>query len=202
MRQHQASQKAKGSSSAKSPFAPIGWFCADFQPPPVGLSNPTEAFACPNHSSLNGVWVPRVILAIRSKYAVPLYLELRRHCFETPTCFPDVRRLARLVGCATGTVSALTDQFHALGIVTKTHDGRRCVYRFAKGCWRQRKSRKSVHCSANRTEDRSNFVESTDRAKNQKTDVSLERRAKRSNMIVTLRRWVQLSPAMPDIERG
>jgi len=76
---------------------------------------------------VDGVWIPKAIVGIRSCYAVPLYLELRRHCYETSECFPGVRRLAQLVGCAVGTVSALTDQFHALGIVTKLHDGRRCL---------------------------------------------------------------------------
>jgi len=154
---------------------------------------------------VDGVWIPRAIVGVRSRYAVPLYLELRRHCFETPECFPGVRRLARLVGCAIGTVSTLTDEFHRLGIVTKLHDGRRCLYRFAQGCWRRRKARhtrKSAHCSASRTEERSNFVVSTDKTENPKTDVSYERRAKRVNMIKTLRRWVQLSPYLPDDERA
>jgi hypothetical protein len=159
---------------------------------------------------VDGVWVPRAIAAIRSRYAVPLYLELRKHCFKTPECFPGVRRLARLVGCAVGTVSALTDQFHALGIIQKLHDGRRCLYRFAQGCWRRRKTRKSAHCSASRTEDRSNFVESTDKRKDHKNEmVSLpvanavdERRAKRVCLIRSLRRWCELSPALPDAERS
>jgi hypothetical protein len=151
---------------------------------------------------VDGVWVPRAIVAIRSRFAVPLYLELRRHCFEEPSCFPGMRRLARLVGCAIGTVSALTDQFHALGIVTKLHDGRHCVYRFAQGCWKRRKPKKTAHRSASRTEGRSNFVVSTDRAKNQKPDVSYERRAKRVNMIKSLKRWCELSPVLPDSERG
>jgi hypothetical protein len=167
-----------------------------------------EAFM-PEPFVVNGVWIPRAIVGIRSCYAVPLYLELRRHCFETPECWPGVRRLARAVGCAVGTVSALTDQFHALGIVTKLHDGRHCVYRFAEGCWRHRKSRharpktsKTADCSASRTEDRSNFVVSTDKRENhKKPDISDERRAKRVNMIRTLRRWSALSPCLPDAER-
>jgi hypothetical protein len=151
---------------------------------------------------VDGVWIPKAIVGIRSRYAVPLYLELRRHCIETPECFPGVRRLARLVACAIGTVSALTDQFHSLGIVTKMHDGRHCFYRFAQGCWRRRKLRKTTHRSVSRTEDRSNFVVSTDRTKNQKTDLSHEHRAKRVNLIKTLRRWAMLSPHLPDAERG
>jgi hypothetical protein len=153
---------------------------------------------------VDGVWIPKAIVGIRSRYAVPLYLELRRHCFETPECWPGVRRLARAVGCAVGTVSALTDQFDALGILKKMHDGRRCLYKLAADCWRRRKSRHariSAHCSASRTEDRCNFVVSTDRAKNQKPDISYERRAKRANMIKTLRRWAALSPCLPDAER-
>jgi hypothetical protein len=152
-----------------------------------------------------GVWVPRAIIGIASRYAVPLYLELRRHCYDKPECFPGVRRLAQLVGCSIGTVSALTDQFHALGIVKKMHTGRHCVYRFAEGCWRRRKSRyasKSTHCSADRTEDRSTVSAPVDRAQNHKNDrVSQETRAKRANLIVSLRRWVQLSPHLPDGER-
>jgi hypothetical protein len=151
---------------------------------------------------VDGVWIPKAIVGIRSRYAVPLYLELRRHCFETPECFPGVRRLARLVGCAIGTVSALTDEFHRLGIVMKLHDGRRCLYRFAEGCWRRRKARKSAHRSVNRTEDRSNFVVSTDKTEGHKNDkVSQETRAKRVSLIKTLRRWVELSPHLPDAER-
>jgi hypothetical protein len=151
---------------------------------------------------VDGVWIPKVIVAIRSRYAVPLYLELRRHCFETPECFPGVRRLARLIGCAIGTVSALTDEFHRLGIVAKLHDGRRCLYRFAQGCWRRRKPRKSAYRSVGRTEERINVVDSSDKTeKVKKTDVSYERRAKRANMIKSLRRWVELSPHLPDAER-
>jgi hypothetical protein len=154
---------------------------------------------------VDGIWIPRAIVGIRSRYAVPLYLELRRHCFETPECFPGMRRLARLVGCSIGTVSALTDQFDALGILKKMHDGRHCLYKFAADCWRRRKSRparKSAHCSADRTEDRSNFVVSTDKRENhKKPDISDERRAKRVNMIRTLRRWSALSPCLPDAER-
>jgi hypothetical protein len=150
---------------------------------------------------VDGVWIPKAIVSISSRYAIPLYLELRRHCYETPECFPGVRRLARLVGCAIGTVSALTDEFHRLGIVTKLHNGRRCLYRFAQGCWRRRKLRKTAHCSAKRTEDKNNYVVPVDKRETQKNDVSYERRAKRANMIKTLRRWVQLSPALPDGER-
>jgi hypothetical protein len=151
---------------------------------------------------VDGVWIPRAIVGIRSRYAVPLYLELRRHCFETPECFPGVRRLARAVGCATGTVSALTDEFHRLGIVTKLHDGQHCVYRFAEGCWRRRKARKSAHRSTRRTEDRSNFVVSTDKRENRKNDkISDKSRAKRMNLIKSLRRWVELSPHLADSER-
>jgi hypothetical protein len=157
---------------------------------------------------VDGVWIPKAIVGIRSCYAVPLYLELRRHCYETSECFPGVRRLARLVGCAVGTVSALTDQFHALGIVTKLHDGRRCLYRFAQGCWRRRKPRKSAHRSVGRTEDRSNFVVSTDKGQSHKnsrvspdTAQQLQTRNKRVSMLCSLRRWVQLSPALPDSER-
>ena len=155
----------------------------------------------------NGVWVPRAILAIASRYAVPLYLEIRRHCYESPECFPGQRRLARLIGCAIGTVSALTDEFHRLGIIKKLHDGRHCVYRFAEGCWRRRKSRKTRHCSANRTEERSTFGVSSDRRRNHtKNMVSLpvasnETRNKRQNMLRSLRRWCQLSPALSDGER-
>jgi hypothetical protein len=157
---------------------------------------------------VDGVWVPRAIVGIRSRYAVPLYLELRRHCFEEPSCFPGVRRLARLVGCAIGTVSALTDQFHVLGIVTKMHDGRRCFYRFAEGTWRQRKSRQTAHCSAGRTERRIPFGDSSDKRRNHKNervslDVSrqLKTRNKRVNMIKSLRRWAELSPHLEDDER-
>jgi DUF971 family protein len=156
---------------------------------------------------IDGVWIPKAIVGIRSRYAVPLYLELRRHCFEAPECFPGVRRLARLVGCAVGTVSALTDEFHRLGIIAKLHDGRRCLYRFAQGCWRRRKARKSAHRSANRTEERIPFGDSSDkRESHTKNRVSLpvanaETRNKRQNLIKTLRRWVQLSPALPDGER-
>jgi hypothetical protein len=160
---------------------------------------PTEPFI------VDGVWVPRAIVGIASCFAVPLYLELRKHCFETPECFPGVRRLARLVGCSIGTVSALTDQFDALGIIKKLHAGRRCLYRFAEGCWRRRKSRnarKSKHCSVQRTEDRNNFVVPVDRRKDHKNDrVSQETRAKRVSLIRSLRRWVQLSPYLPDNER-
>jgi hypothetical protein len=151
---------------------------------------------------VDGVWIPKAIVAIRSRYAVPLYLELRRHCFKTPECFPGVRRLARLIGCAIGTVSALTDEFHRLGIVTKLHDGRRCLYRFAQGCWRRRrKPRKSAHRSVGRTKDKNNYVVPVDREQNPKIDVSYERQAKRSNLIKSLRRWAALSPALPDSER-
>lgn len=166
---------------------------------------PTEPFVP------DGVWVPRAILGIASRYAVPLYLELRKHCFETPECFPGHRRLARLVGCSIGTVSALTDQFDALGIVKKMHDGRRCHYRFAEGCWRRRKPRhasKSAHCSAQRTEDKNNYVVPVDRTPepkkptiSQRFALTAERRAKRVNMIKTLRRWAQLSPHLPESER-
>jgi hypothetical protein len=159
----------------------------------------------------NGVWVPRAIVGIPSRFAVPLYLELRRHCFETPECFPGVRRLARLVGCSIGTVSQLTDQFHSLGIVKKTHDGRHCHYRFAEGCWRQRKpryARKSAHCSTQRTEERIPFGDSSDKTPepkkssiSQRFALAAERRAKRQNMIVSLRRWSALSPQLPDSER-
>jgi hypothetical protein len=162
----------------------------------------------PDPFVVDGIWIPKVIVGIRSRYAVPLYLELRRHCFETPECFPGVRRLARLVGCAIGTVSALTDEFHRLGIVTKLHDGRHCVYRFAQGCWRRRKTRKSAHRSVSRTEDRSNFVVSIDKKETtQKNGVSLDAfqqlqtRNKRVIMLCSLRRWVQLSPYLPDAER-
>src|SRR6201996_9098739 len=112
----------------------------------------------PDPFVVDGIWIPKVIVGIRSRYAVPLYLELRRHCYETPECFPGVRRLARAVGCAVGTVSALTNQFHSLGIVTKTHDGRLCLYRFAPGCWKWRKASKTAHRSVNRTEDKNNYV--------------------------------------------
>jgi hypothetical protein len=156
---------------------------------------------------VDGVWIPKAVVTIRSRYAVPLFLEIRRHCYETPECFPGVRRLARLVGCAIGTVSALTDQFHALGIIKKLHDGRRCLYRFAEGCWRRRKARKSAHCSAKRKEDRSNFVESTDKRESHKNNrVSLpvasnETRNKRVSLLVSLRRWCEMSPELPDSER-
>jgi hypothetical protein len=151
---------------------------------------------------VDGVWIPKPILAIRSRYAVPLYLELRRHCFETPECFPGVRRLAKLVGCAVGTVSALTDQFHSLGVIQKLHDGRRCLYRFAQGCWRRRKARKSAHRSAKRTEDRIPVRDSIDKRKDHKSEmVSQERRAKRACLIRSLRRWCELSLALPDAER-
>jgi hypothetical protein len=161
---------------------------------------------------VDGVWIPRAIIGIRSRYAVPLYLELRRHCFKTPECFPGVRRLARLVGCAIGTVSALTDEFHRLGVIAKIHDGRRCLYRFAQGYWRRRRSArgasKSAHRSAKRTKDRSNFVGSTDKRESHKNSrvsldafQQLQTRNKRVSMIVSLRRWVQLSPALPDSER-
>jgi hypothetical protein len=160
---------------------------------------------------VDGVWVPRAIVGIASRFAVPLYLELRRHCYETPECFPGVRHLARLVGCSIGTVSMLTDQFHSLGIVKKMHDGRRCLYKFAAGCWRRRKSRhtrKSAHCSAGRTEERSNFVESSDKEPkpkkpgiSQRFALTAERRAKRVNLIKSLRRWSALSPHLPDDER-
>jgi hypothetical protein len=157
----------------------------------------------------DGVWIPKAIIAIRSRYAVPLYLELRKHCFETPTCFPGVRRLARLVGCAVGTVSALTDEFHRLGIVTKLHSGRHCVYRFAQGCWQRRKSRKTAHCSMRRTEDKNNYVVPVDKREGRKNNrVSLDTsqqpqtRNKRVSMIVGLRRWCELSPALPDAERS
>jgi hypothetical protein len=166
-----------------------------------GFLQPERRLFMPEPFVVDGVWIPKAIVGIRSRYAVTLYLELRRHCFERPECFPGVRRLAHAVGCAVGTVSALTDQFHALGIVTKNHDGRRCVYRFAEGCWRRRKARKTAHRSANRTEDKSTFGVFTDIAKNHKTNVSLERRAKRSNMIKSLKRWVELSPHLTDSER-
>jgi hypothetical protein len=159
----------------------------------------------------DGVWIPMAILAIASRFAAPLYLELRRHCYETPECFPGHRRLARLVGCSIGTVSRLTDQFNALGIIKKTHDGRHCHYRFAEGCWRRRKprrARKSAHCSAQRTEDKNNCVVPVDRTPEpKKPSISQrfalvdERRAKRMNMIKTLRRWAALSPCLPDAER-
>jgi len=150
---------------------------------------------------VDGIWILKAIVAIRSRFAIPLYLEIRKHAFETPECFPGMRRLARRVGCAIGTVSALTDQFDSLGVIRKTHTGQHCLYRFAPGCWRRRKSRTSAHCSAGRTEDKNNYVVPIDRAKNQKTDVSLTR-TKRVNMIRSLRRWVLLSPALPDDERG
>jgi hypothetical protein len=166
---------------------------------------PTEPFVP------DGVWVPRAILGIASRFAVPLYLELRKHCFKTPECFPGHRRLARLVGCSIGTVSALTDQFDVLGIVKKMHDGRRCHYRCAEGCWRRRKPRhasKSAHCSVQRTEERSNFVVSSDKrethkkpAFSQRFALDAERRAKRANLIKSLRRWAALSPALPESER-
>jgi hypothetical protein len=157
---------------------------------------------------VDGVWIPKAIVGIRSRYAVPLYLAIRKHAFEQPECFPGVRRLARLVGCAIGTVSALTDEFHRLSIVTKLHDGRRCLYRFAQGCWRRRKARKSAHRSVGRTEDRSNFVVSTDKREGHTKNrgslpvANAETRNKRQNLIKTLRRWVQLSPALPDGERS
>ena len=156
----------------------------------------------------DGVWIPKAIIGIASRYAVPLYLELRKHCYATPECFPGVRRLARLVGCSIGTVSQLTDQFEALGVIRKTHTGRRCHYQFAEGCWHRRKSRKSAYCSANRTEDRINSVASVDKApepKNprisQRFALAAERRAKRVNLIKSLRRWYGLSPHLPDDER-
>jgi hypothetical protein len=149
-----------------------------------------------------GVWVPRAIIGIASRYAVPLYLEIRRHCYDKPECFPGVRRLAQAVGCAIGTVSQLTDEFHALGVIRKLHDGRRCLYRFADGCWRRRKSKKSAHCSVHRTEDMNNIVVPVDKGKNHKPErVSFETRAKRQNLIKTLRRWVNLSPHLPESER-
>jgi hypothetical protein len=164
---------------------------------------PTEPFVP------HGVWIPKAITVIRSRYAVPLYLELRRHCFEQPECFPGIRRLARLVGCAVGTVSALTDQFHQLGIITKTHTGRHCTYRFAQGCWERRKPRKTAHCSVVRTEERIPFGDSSDKRGNHKNErVSLdatrqlETRNKRVSMIRSLKRWVELSPVLPDSERG
>jgi hypothetical protein len=163
---------------------------------------------------VDGVWIPKAIVGIRSRYAVPLYLELRRHCYEAPECFPSVRRLARLVGCAIGTVSALTDQFHALGIVTKLHDERHCVYRFAQSCWRRRKSRKFAYRSVGRTEDKNNYVVPVDRAQEpKKPDISqrsalacraqqrTERRNKRINLIKTARRWVEASPDLAEDER-
>jgi hypothetical protein len=152
---------------------------------------------------VDGVWIPKAIAAIRSRYAVPLYLEIRKHAFEKPECFPGVRRLAQLVGCAVGTVSALTDQFHSLGVIQKLHDGRRCLYRFAAGCWRRRKTRKSAHCSAKRTEERINIVDSFDKRKDHKNEmVSQEKRTKRVCLIRSLRRWVELSPALPNAERS
>jgi hypothetical protein len=158
---------------------------------------------------IDGIWIPRAIIAIASRYAVPLYLELRCHCYESPECFPGHRRLAHAIGCAIGTVNVLTERFHALGIVRKTHRGRHCVYRFAEACWRRRRLRKSAHCSAKRTEDRSNFVESTDKGQNHKkykvsqfvAYVGDERRAKRQSMLRSLRRWVECSPHLPDAER-
>jgi hypothetical protein len=158
---------------------------------------------------IDGVWIPKPIVAIRSRYAVPLFVAIRKHAFETPECWPGVRRLAQLVGCAIGTVSALTDQFHALGVIKKLHDGRRCLYRFAEGCWRRRKPRKSAHCSVGRTEERIPFGDSSDKRQNhkklgisQRFALAAEGRAKRVNLIKSLRRWVQLSPALPDSERA
>jgi hypothetical protein len=159
----------------------------------------------------DGVWVPRAILAIASRFAVPLYLELRRHCYETPECFPGHRRLARLIGCSIGTVSTLTDQFNALGVIRKTHTGRHCHYRFAEGCWRRRKPRhasKSAHRSVGRTEDKNNCVVPVDREPepkklsiSQRFVLPAERRAKRVSLIRSLRRWTTLSPCLPDAER-
>ena len=167
---------------------------------------------------VDGVWVPRAIVAIRSRYAVPLFIEIRKHCFEKPECWPSVRRLARACGCATGTVSQLTDQFHQLGVITKMHDGRHCLYRFAEGCWRRRKSsgKKRVfrkpsfpaNCSVGRTEERIPFGDSSDkreRHKNQRVSLDASRQLetcnKRSNMIKSLKRWATLSPTLPDAER-
>ena len=185
----------------------------------------------------DGVWIPKAIVAIASHFAVPLYLELRRHCYETPECFPGHRRLARAVGCSIGTVNALTDQFGALGIIQKTHRGRHCLYRFGEGYWRRRQPRqakqrglksqtrtlpnrsrqsprKSADCSANRTEDRNNFIVPVQRAPEpKKPDISercalsyraqhhAERRNKRLNLIKTARRWVKASPDLAEDER-
>ena len=187
----------------ENPFSGNGSVCARFTAPPQRVPViRQEAVLSAEPFIVDGVWIPRAIVGIRSRYAVPLYLELRRHCYESPSCFPGVRRLARLCGCSIGTVSALTDEFHRLGIVTKLHDGRHCVYRFAQGCWRRRKPSKAAHRSVSRTEDRIPFGDSTDKRKNQKTDVSYEHRAKRVNLIKTLRRWATLSPYLPDAERG
>jgi hypothetical protein len=151
---------------------------------------------------VDGVWIPRAIVGIASRFAVPLYLELRRHCFETPECFPGMRRLARLVGCAIGTVSALTDQFDALGIIRKEHRGRHCYYRFAEGCWRRRKRKVSAHRSVSRTKERITFSDSSDKRENRKNNrISDESRGKRMSLIKSLRRWVQLSPHLADSER-
>lgn len=161
----------------------------------------------------NGVWIPKAIIAIVSRFAVPLYLELRRHCYDRPECFPGHRRLARAIGCAIGTVNALTDQFDALGIIKKLHRGRHCLYRFGAGYWRRRqprharqKPRKSADCSPKRTEDENNKIVPVERAsKPKKPKISqrsalscraqqrAERCEKRRNLIKTLRRWTEAS---------
>ena len=147
----------------------------------------------------------------------PLYLELRRHCYESPECFPSQRRLARLIGCSPGTINRLIVEFDVLGIIKKLHRGRHCLYRFAEGCWRRRrepKPRKSADCSTSRTEDKSNFVASVkETPEPEKPKISqrsalacraqqrAERREKRRNLIKTVRRWVKTSPDLAEDER-
>ncbi|MBV8736952.1 MAG: helix-turn-helix domain-containing protein [Alphaproteobacteria bacterium] len=152
------------------------------------------------------VWVPKALATIKSRYALALYLEIRRHCYEQPECWPSMRRLARAVGCSVGTVSELTDEFHRLGIITKTHTGRHCRYRVVG--WRRRRARKTAHRSAPQTEDKDNIVVLVNKRENHKNErvsldaaQQLQMRKKRVSMLVGLRRWVQLSPALPDGER-
>jgi hypothetical protein len=93
-----------------------------------------------------------VLCNINSRFAVPLYLELQRHCFgdNRRECFPGQRRLAARIGCSLGTVNWLIGVFVELGIIEKRYRGRHCVYRFTE----VRNPSISAHCSVSRTEDR------------------------------------------------
>jgi hypothetical protein len=162
------------------------------------------------------VCIPRAIEDVASRFAVKLYLVLRRHCYESPDCFPGQRRLAKLVGCSLGTINRLTDEFDRLGLVKKLHRAGHCLYRLAEGSWRRRRSktrkpRKAAGCSTRRTKDRINYVDSIKRAgEPKKPEISriphhrplspdpTKTRDIRTNLLITVERWIEFSPRSPE----
>ena len=114
-----------------------------------------------------------------------------------------------MIDAAPSTINDHIDKLSGWGVITRFHRGRHCEYELHDPAeWRvpdrhRAKSKVSAHCSESRTKDRNTFsVPIRQRTETHKKNmVSQETRAKRANMIKSLRRWSALSPHLPNDER-